>query len=297
MAAYCTSPAVLQLQLLDSSGNLVNSLDLMDAAGSFRVEQFDLGFPTVRAVTAALPTRDGDYDSTALVGPRTVTIAGSAVPSTAGSRQAALGLLAYWAQPRLRPRLVYVVDADQPARYLGLRGAALAAPMSNPTVSAFTVSWVTPDPVAYSTATHTATISPPATAAGRAYNLTFNRHYPTSFGGSGVGYAVNNGQYQTWPILRIDGPCTNPQVLWVTPPGGAVVFTGLTLTAGHYLLVDTHAQTVYEDGDPTANRYSYLDFVNTRWAPLPPGQTTLRFNPATFSTPCLLTVTWPDAWL
>ena len=45
-------------------------MDLMDETNGYRVDSLDLPFPTVREVVAALPTRDGDFDTTALLGPR-----------------------------------------------------------------------------------------------------------------------------------------------------------------------------------------------------------------------------------
>jgi hypothetical protein len=298
--AYCTSPDTLRLELLDATGNVVDSLDLMDETNGYRVASFDVGFPTVREVKAAYPTRDGDYDTTALFGPRVVTIAGSLIPSTSGSRQAALAALAHWAQPRLRPRLVYAVDAGEELLAIGLRGSQLASVYDNPQVSAFQVSWVAPDPVAHGLSTHTLTIQPESTGtiAGRAYPLTFNRTYPTAGpGGSGMGTATNGGDYPTWPTLRFYGPCTNPAVYWVTPPGGAVAFTGLTINAGDYLDVDTFAQTALLNGQTAASRYSYLDFTQTVWQPFFAGDTTIRFAPATFSPPCQLAVFWTDASL
>jgi hypothetical protein len=235
MAVYCAAPATLRLELLDAAGNLVDSLDLMDQANGYRVAALDIAFPTVREVKAALPTRDGDFDTTALLGPRVVTITGSLIGSPAGTRQSALAVLSHWLQPRLRPRLVYVVDQGETPLAIGLRGSQLAAPYSDPAVSAFSASWVAPDPVAYSLDVDQITVQPQQTGAiaGRAYPLTFPRTYPAAgVGGSGMGTIQNDGDYPTWPTFRIYGPCTNPAVWWVSPPGGAIVFTGLTVAAG-----------------------------------------------------------------
>jgi hypothetical protein len=297
MTAYCNSPQVLRLELLDTLGNVTESLDLMDQANGYRVDQLDIGFPTVRAVTAALPTRDGDYDTTRLFGPRVVTISGSVIPTATAARQAAVSTLAYWSRPRVRPRLVYAVDAAMPPLAIGLRGNQLSAPYTNPTVTAFSVSWVAPDPVAYALAYQTITLGPLGTASGRTYNLTFNRTYPAATGGAGIGTAVNGGDKGAWPRLLIYGPCTNPAVFWVTPPGGAVVFASLTIAAGDYVDVDTFAQTALLNSSPAASRYSTLDFVQTVWAPLEPGTNTLRFAPASFAAPCQCAVIWRDAWI
>jgi hypothetical protein len=105
----------------------------MDEASGYRVETLDVGFPTVREQTSALPTRDGDLDYTRLYGPRAVTVTGNFVPAVDGSsRQKALQGLVWWCQPRLRPRLVYAVDADCAPLWLGIRGSQLASPVVQP---------------------------------------------------------------------------------------------------------------------------------------------------------------------
>src|SRR5215471_10021442 len=112
MTDYCDTPVTLLLQNFDTTGALVEQLDLMDQANGYRVASVDIGFPTVREVVAALPTRDGDYDTTRLFGPRTVTVTGSLIASAMGPRQQAWQTLAHWAQPRLRPTLVYQIDPN-----------------------------------------------------------------------------------------------------------------------------------------------------------------------------------------
>jgi hypothetical protein len=168
-------------------------------------------------------------------------------------------------------------------------------------VSAFQVSWVAPNPVAYSLVQQSAIVAPQqsATIGGRTYPLTYPRTYPAAGpGGSGLGTMTNNGDYPTWPLFRIFGPCTNPAVYWVTPPGGAVVFGGgLAVAAGDYLEVDTFAQTALINGLAGSSRYSSLDFTQTVWQPFYQGATTIRFAPATFSAPCQLDVFWKDASL
>jgi hypothetical protein len=300
---YCATPATLRLELLDSSGTITDSLDLMDESNGYRVASVDLGFPVVREVKAALPTRDGDYDTTALFGPRVVTITGSLIPSPAGPRQQALATLAHWAQPRLRPRLVYAVDAAMAPLAIGLRGSQLASVYDSEAVSAFSVSWVAPDPVAYALTTNQITVQPQSTSTpgGRTYPLTYPRTYPAvGAGGSGQGTIHNGGDYPTWPTFVIYGPCTNPAIWWVTPAGPAVVFAGTppaTIQAGYYYEIDTFAQTVYENGLSNASRYNGLDFTQTVWAPCYAGDTVIRFAPATWSPPCQLVVKWNDASL
>lgn len=269
---YCSSPATLRLETLNPAGTVTATLDLMAETDGYRVSSFDVAFPTVREIVAALPTRDGDYDMTRLYGPRAVTVTGTLVPSDTGSRQHAQEALEWWCQPRLRPRVVYALDADMDPVWLGIRGAQFTAPASDPSNSKFSVSWVASDPVARVLTPSQITVNPGAT-----------------------GTATNTGTYRAWPVLDLYGPCTNPAVTWVTPAAGAVVFTGLTVAAGHYVTVDTNLQTAVVDGDPNQSVYRYVDFANTRWAGLEPGATTLGFTATTSSSPARAVVSWADA--
>jgi len=295
VVAYCPSPSTLRLELLDGSGNVAQSLDLMDAAGNYRVSSLELAWPAVREVKASLPTRDGEWDTTSLFGERVVTILGS-ILSSGVSRQSALNALASWAMPGLRPRLVYAVDGQNAPTYLGLRGSSLSAPFTDAAISAFTVSWVAPDPIAYALQPSRLVIQPGLRASGRIYPL----RYPRTFGLAGpgsYGAAVNAGSYQTWPVFTVFGPCTDPVIDYVAPSDGYVGFKGLTVAAGDHLVIDTRAATVYYNGSPGASRFSFLDFLNTVWRPFQPGSTGLIFAPASSSGACLLQVDWSSAYL
>ena len=292
MTTYCDSPTTLRLEILGSDGTVAQSLDLMDEANGYRVSSLDVGFPTVRASVSARPTRDGDYDVTSLYGPRPVTIVGTLVPTYPGgvllSRQSAMQALAQWCQPRWRPRLVYAYDADCAPMFLNLRGDTLAAPATNPLTSAFTVSWVAYDPVARAFSG-----GPPGPLAS-----------PLTVLPGATGTATNRGTYRAWPVFDIYGPCANPVITWVSPSGGVIAFTSagtpstpLTIAAGHFLEVDTDAQTAQPDGtaDRTQSLYNYIDFANTHWAGFEPGATEVQFSPASPGTGCQLVMKWADS--
>ena len=206
-------------------------------------------------------------------------ITGSVIASPTDTRQGALGRLAHWCQPRIRPRLVYAVDPGEAPMALGLRGSQLTAPYTNPQASAFSVSWVAPNPVAYALQPHSLTLSPQGNFAGRTYTRSYPRIYPISGGSAGLGTCTNGGDYPTWPRFLIYGPCSNPAVWWVTPPGGAVVFANLTVAAGDYVDVDTSAQTVLLNSLPGSSRDDTLDFGQTVWQPFYAGDTTIRSPP------------------
>ncbi len=66
-----------------------------------------------------------------------------------------------------------------------------------------------------------------------------------------------NGTWRTYPTIKITGPITNPVVTNNTT-GEKLDFTGTTITAGHYYMIDTRfgVKTVLDDTG--ANQYSKL---------------------------------------
>lgn len=292
MADYCDTPDTLVLVLG------ADTFDLMDSDNGVVVSEVDLGYPTVRDVTAALPTRDGDFDTTTLFGPRAVSITGTVVPSPRfGSRQRVLDALARYTAAAARPQLRYAIDGDVGQRFLNLRPAQLSGPYVHPLVSAFSVGWVAPDPIAYSVDAQLRVVLAPGVNPGRIYPLIFPRTYPPGSGGAGTARLVNDGSYRTWPVFRIFGPCTDPSVTWLDPPGGYIGTVGLTVAAGDWVHINTATADVWYNSDPGASRYSNLDFDRLRWEPLRPGFTDIRFTAASAAPPCQAEVTWRHAYL
>lgn len=282
-----------------------NVLDFDDwAIHGVVVTTVDLGFPAVREVSTALPTQDGSYDETAFVGPRVVTLTGNVGPGTNGSRSSARGALAPFLAPSARPTLVVALDDDAAEMELTMRATdftSVAGPGGSS--SPFTASWTCPDPIAYGTGTNEVDLRPAtAGSAGRTYPKTFSYSYPVTLGGGGTSFITTNGDYGAFPVIQIDGPVTNPVITWLdpvtrTPSGPQIVISGLTVAAGTYLEIDTKARTVYLNGDPNYNRFPYLDFEATIWAPLQAGTNLLRFTTPSSAPPAIARVFWRDAFL
>lgn len=280
-----------------------NTLDLDDwSTHGIVVNKVDLGFPQPREVVTNLPGVDGNYDETAFLGTRVVTLTGSLGRGSDGSRSHGMALLAPFLAPSARPQLVFSLDEDRPDRALTLRAADFTAPIAGGESAVFSISWKCPDPIAYGLITNQVTIPPNVgTIGGRAYPRTFPTTYPASIGGGGTAYIINAGDYISWPKLHIFGPCTNPAVYWLdntgTRTGTQVVFIGISLADGDYLAVDTRAQTVTLNDDVAANRYSFLDFAHTKWGPLQAGYNRLQFSSVSATEPALTYVLWQDTAL
>lgn len=269
------------------------------------VSQPDLSFPDVREVLTDLPGQDGQFDETAYFGTRVVTLTGSFGPGTNGSRSQGLSQMAPFVSPQARPSLVFALDGDVYERqFPSMRVANLTASPSSGTEAPFVISWKCSDPIAYGLTVNEVDLSPEAEISdpGRKYPLTFPRVYPPGFGSGGRTPVVTNGNYAAWPILRIFGPCTGPMIKWLdpvsfNPTGTQVIIPDLVIAGGQYLEVNTRNQTVLLNGDPMANRYSFVDFANTSWGPLLPGDNVLVFQASAAATPSITEVLWSDAFL
>jgi hypothetical protein len=295
-----TAASVLFLQL----GELF--LDLTDTdTNGFIIKTVDLGFPAPRVVANDMPGQDGSDDQTAFFSTRVVQLTGSIVPTAAGaSRSLVFDSLAPFISPGARPTLTYAMDADVAERCLDLRVSQWSNPIDHPeNATAFSVQWVCPNPIAYEQTVNEVDI-PFATgsSAGRSYPRTYPLTYPGSSFVGGDATVTDDGNYASWPTLRIFGPCTDPGVYWLDPVtsenlGIQVVFSGLTIASGDYVEVDTLNKTARLNGDPASNQYSLIDFANTSWGPLQPGGNLIRFAPVTASAPSICEVLWRNSFL
>jgi hypothetical protein len=250
----------------------------------------------VREIKADLPTRDGQYDTTHLFGPRVISMDGSFISGPQGSRQKAVDSLMPFLAASARPTLTVAVDDDTPARTYTLRPSAMTGPHVSPNYTGFTVSWVAPDPTAYSTVSQNVVIQLGVVAGGRTYPLVFPRTYVLTAPG-GYAVAVNNGSYQTWPVFDVHGACTNPVITYSPPATGKIVTVGMTVAAGDFVRFDTRTMTVLYNNQAGASRYYQLDFAQTVWQPFPPGSTGIHFSAASSDTNAYLQATWSDAYL
>ena len=126
------------------------------------------------------------------------------------------------------------------------------------------------------------------TSGGRTYPLTFPRTYAAVAAGGTIA-ANNTGTFGTPVVLRIDGPCQNPQITNGT--SGSVLGLTITIADGDFIELDSENRTVLLNG--TASRYQFL--TSSEWFDLEPGTTDLEFRAAT-ATAATLTATFRSAW-
>jgi hypothetical protein len=129
--------------------------------------------------------------------------------------------------------------------------------------------------------------------------MTFDLEFPLTFGATDTGgqlIVANDGSYPAPVVLRVDGPCIDPEVENTTV--GSTLKLNYTIPTGSYIELDTDLKTVTLDGSAAAgtgaSRYYALD-TSSSWYDLDPGNNTLEFRAPT-DDGSDLTATWRDVW-
>ncbi|MFE6412540.1 hypothetical protein ACFVOR_37035 [Streptomyces sp. NPDC057837] len=110
------------------------------------------------------------------------------------------------------------------------------------------------------------------------------------------GWVTNNGTADTWPILRITGPCANVTITHVAT-GRSLALPTLNLAAGRWVEIDTRPgyRTVTWDNGGNASTYlspgSRIDLFT-----IPPGTSEMRWTAFDSTNSARLAVRWRDAY-
>ncbi|WP_416520012.1 phage distal tail protein [Streptomyces achromogenes] len=110
------------------------------------------------------------------------------------------------------------------------------------------------------------------------------------------GWVTNGGTTDTWPIIRVTGPCANVSIIHV-PTGRTLALPTLNLPVGRWIEIDTRPgyRTVTWDNGGNASSYlspsSRIDLFS-----LPPGDSEMRWTAFDSSNTARLHLTWRDAY-
>jgi hypothetical protein len=262
-------------------------------AGGYRVARLDIGLPAVRAVTGPRPDQDGEDDTTAHHGAAVVAMDVRLLARDQPLMVLRDALRAF-CHPAARPFLVVEEDGQQ--RRIRLRADQFAGPITNPLHQQVQVAWRAPDGVMESLAERIGTSD--AITAGEG-GRSYPRTYPVTYAESssvGAVTVTNDGNVAVPPLLRLYGPSDSPRVE-NQRTGERQLFPGLTLLAGDWLEIDSRERTVRLNGLATQSRLSLLDFANSSWLRLLPGQNTIRYYPVSFGDGARLEARFRPAWL
>lgn len=129
---------------------------------------------------------------------------------------------------------------------------------------------ICPDPFKYGTSLKSLTLDLPSSSGG----LRFPIRFPIQFTGttvSGDGLAVNGGNFPTVPLVRLDGPLTNPVITSLTVSRSVTYHD--TIAAGEFVLIDMANWSALLMG--TSSRSGKL--TGSAWA-IQPGSNTISFR-------------------
>lgn len=198
-------------------------------------------------------------------------------------------------QPGAEREMVFQVPgvAGGGKRLVYARPRAISAPVNLQWMYGLPVLLIrmaTSDPRIYAFTESTETDTLPTTGGG----MEFNESPNITFGATSTGglfTCTNDGTFETWPVIKLTGPVTDP-VIYNTTSGKEIGFD-ITVGSGDYLVIDTGNRTVLLNG--TASRYSTLTSDSEWWA-LDAGDNEIRYEAAT-TTASNITLTWRSAWL
>lgn len=255
----------------------------LTAENGYFVSRLDLGYPVVRPVVDDRPQASGTDDRTRFHSSKIVTIDLVA----RGDRTEKTEELGPFLVPFARSFLFYPAGNGLERRIL-IRARDRTAPWDGPPgkhriIAQFEAPNGTAETADLGQAVATATT---AVEPGLTFDLTFDVLFPLS---TPVGATVVTtiGDALCPPVARLFGPCVNPRIENVTDPdvdGRAKRLQfNITLGAGEFLEVDFRERTVKLDGNPRRDRYSTLDFTESNWWTLRPGDNLVRYFPEDFS--------------
>lgn len=259
--------------------------------------------PDMDDASVALPSSHGAWPGWLLAQPRVLTFDFLLhQPRSAGGLPAVLdGLRAATALRQEETPLVVQLAGTR--RLLWARVTRRALPASQdytwgqPTGS---IEWTASDPRRYEVAEQVALTGLPVPEPGLDWHPADTPpglEWDLDWGGSGTPGAVlitNAGDADTYPVLAITGPVTQPAV--TNQATGAPLEYDITLAATDRLVIDTREGTVTLNGT-TPRLYTATPRSTPEQAfTLPPGTSLLTFRAAEFNDRAALTVIWRSAW-
>lgn len=232
----------------------------------------------------------GGYATPQFYGPRMVTLTCRATAPSQVLRDAARARLqravAIGGTTGGMSTLVY--DEPVPKQQSVRRSGQIVETYPTLATVTFNILLVAPDPRRYATVLQSASVQAAVTLNGITPPLTPPITMPAN-GKPAVIAAVNNGNFETRPVVQVNGPIQNPS-LTLVDTGQIVSFTGLVLATGQQLIVD------FDQKQATLNGALVPADISSSWWVLAPGSSTVRLG-GIASSGSGLTVQWRDAYI
>lgn len=245
--------------------------------------------PDVRQTLTEREADHGAYAGPVYLQERVVTLAGKAVCPDYASTYSAIEQIK--AAADLGDTVLTVYEGVARQATVRRSGKVLAQRLTDRVVD-WSIQVTAADPRLYAVTATTTTLRLPSVSGGLTFPITF----PLVFSATvvvGDAAVVNEGSFETRPVITFAGPVSQPQITVTGPDGTASMLTyGDDIAAGDTLVLDCDAHTVLYNG--TANRRALL--VGS-WPTLPPGQSLLTFRAGADSPTATCTITYRSAWM
>lgn len=258
------------LTLRDWTTNVSSPYNLQAVPG-FEAPDFRIG-------SYDKPGEDGARITTALYGPRPITISGEVHTTDIASYAAARQALAYafriqrdkYNYPSLT-RIAFTT-LDGASYFLDAQVKSFKNPLWYPTTSSFIATLTAPDPAIYGATQQTTGRITIQTGGGASFPLTFPIIFTAGTGGTGN--LNNSGNLNTWPLIYLTGAVTNPRI-YALEVGGTIQLTYTTVNANDVIVIDMLNKTVMLNGTISLLQYMTTD---SNWFSLAVGNNTFRFT-------------------
>lgn len=271
----------------------LDALDLDSWDSGISCESFDPGSPQTREVVTERPGADGTHDDTRYFGARSVTLGLKIYAGEEYNRRELIDELAKFLHPGRRPILEWEDPVGGGVRKMDLRPSQVSAPLTTPKLTDVAVSFVCPSGIIESAEQRSAWIMPQDDVPGLTFPIEFDFSFPEYV--SGPSTVINLGSIPAHWRAAVFGPCTGP-ILTNANAGQQLSFPGLSIAAGDYLLIDSAERTVLLNDEPTASRYSSLDFSTSTWWQLGVGGSEIFFEAASHAPPASMLMAWRDSF-
>jgi Phage tail protein len=246
--------------------------------------------PEVRADIQQRQADHGAWPAPVYLSERPVTLGGKVIAQSRELLDLALEQL--YAATALTDTPLTVYETIPKTATVRRSGKTMAHRLT-PTVAEWSALVTAPDPRRYATGWETGSTGLPMSSGGLTLPFTLPAQIAATTV-SGQVTATNQGTFETRPILVVDGPVTDPQIITVYDDGtSAALSYADDLADGDELVIDTDAHTATLNGAVSRRR-----FLSGAWPQIPPGDTVeIQFKASNYSATARLTAQWRSAWI
>jgi len=230
----------------------INNLKLHDLTESckFLIESPIEGLEaaTVRTSSFNRSGMDGIYISNQFLGERRISLRGSIIAESNSDLITQRQLLVSTLAPSktnstLDNKVLYLTTLDDQEYQLNIQVLQIKCPIQNVTTASFLIDILSADNSISGETLHTETIQ---TKSGGGYKVPYIVPYTLEAGSGGAVIIDQGGDANSYPIIKLYGPLTNPRISNMTT--GEWISLTLTIQDGSYVEIDMLNRTIIQGG-------------------------------------------------